>query len=59
MANIFRVSHISQTYFRNWPYCAYHYHEKYLLSVTVIQHLLSGKNAKIDFSLKVIIQFYF
>ena len=52
MTNIFRVSHILLTYFTSlqaseitakYEKLAYRYHEKYLLSVTVIQHLSREK----------------
>ena len=36
----------------------YRYHEKYLLSVTVIRHLSKEKNTRINFFLQVIIKFY-
>ena len=38
---------------------AYHYHKKYLLSVTVMQHLSREKITTINFFLQVIIKFYF
>ena len=68
MTNIFRVSRIFTSKHEkrgnlailceiNLRQLAYRYREKYLLSVTVTQHLSREKSVTINF--KVIIKFYF